>query len=206
LNYTDGVAFVPPDNDYLAACNLRTNRISFYRRTYGSRVGFELEPVFELRHRVFRPDGIAFSRCGEWLAVANHGNHTVSIYRRRQSIFARRKLKYSRIPATVIKDPGFRYPHSVAFTPDTHHLVVTSAGANYFSIYAPQGRGWSMRWSQLPVLKKIVGPDSIFQQVNASNKMEGGPKGVAIYKDILAVCSPEHGIKIYSLRENLLNS
>lgn len=201
LNYTDGVAFVPPDNDYLAACNLRTSRIIFYRKASGASIGFNLEPVLELKHRVFRPDGLAFSQCGEWLAVANHGNHTVSIYQRRKSIFSRRKLKYGPIPVTVIKDPGFRYPHSVAFTPDTNHLVVTNAGANYFSIYEPQRHRSSMRWSQLPVIQKIVGPDSIFQEVNARNKMEGGPKGVAIHKNSLAVCSPEHGIKIYSLRE-----
>lgn len=203
LNYTDGIAFVPPNNDYLAACNLKTSRIIFYGKTSGSSIGFELEPVFELRHGVFKPDGLAFSQCGEWLAVANHGNHTVSVYQRRKSIFSPRKLKYGPRPVTVIKDPGFRYPHSVAFTPETNHLVVTNAGANYFSIYEPQRRYSKMRWSQSPVLQKIVGPDSIFQAVNARNKMEGGPKGIAIHKNSLAVCSPEHGIKIYTLRENL---
>ena len=135
LNYTDGVAFVPPNNDYLAACNLRTSKIVFYRKPSGSSVGFKLEPVFELKHGVYRPDGLAFSQCGTWLAVANHGNHTVSIYQRRKPILSRLKLKYGPRPVTIIKDPGFRYPHSVAFTPETNHLVVTNAGANYFSVY-----------------------------------------------------------------------
>jgi DNA-binding beta-propeller fold protein YncE len=206
LNYSDGVAFVPPNNDCLAACNLRTSRISFYRKTGGSSVGFELEPFFELKHGVFRPDGLAFSQCGTWLAVANHGNHTVSVYQRRKPILSRLKLKYGPRPVTIIKDPGFRYPHSVAFTPETNHVVVTNAGANYFSVYEPNRRFLKMRWAQSPVLKQIVGPDSIFQEVNARNKMEGGPKGIAIHKNSLAVCSPEHGIKIYSFRENLSNS
>ena len=205
LNYTDGVAFVPPNNDYLAACNLKISRIIFYRKTLGSSIGFKLEPVSELKHGIFRPDGLAFSQCGTWLAVANHGNHTVSIYQRRQLFFSRRKLKYGPRPVTIIKDPGFRYPHSLAFTPETNHLVVTNAGANYFSVYEPKRRFSKMRWSQSPVLQKIVGPDSIFQEVNARNKMEGGPKGVAIHKNSLAVCSPEHGIKIYSFRENISN-
>ena len=203
LNYTDGVAFVPPDNDYLAACNLKTSRIIFYRKALGSSIGFNLEPVFELKHGVFRPDGLAFSQCGTWLAVANHGNHTVSIYQRRKPILSRLKFTYGPRPVTIIKDPGFRYPHSVAFTPETNHLVVTNAGANYFSVYRPKRRFSKMRWSQSPVLQKIIGPDNIFQEVNARNKMEGGPKGVAIHKNCLAVCSPEHGIKIYSFRENL---
>lgn len=206
LNYSDGVAFVPPDNEYLAACNLKISRITFYRKTSGPSVGFKLEPVFELKHRsVHRPDGLAFSQCGKWLAVANHGNHTVSIYQRRRVILSRRKLKYGARPVTIIKDPGFRHPHSVAFTPKTNHLVVTNAGANYFSVYEPKRHGFKMRWSQSPVLQKILGPDSIFKQVNARNKKEGGPKGVAIHKNSLAVCSPEHGIKIYSFRENTLD-
>jgi len=205
LNYTDGVAFVPPNNDYLAACNLKISRIIFYRKTLGSSIGFKLDPVFELKHGIFRPDGLAFSQCGTWLAVANHGNHTVSIYQRRQLFFSRRKIKYGPRPVTIIKDPAFRYPHSVAFTPETNHLVVTNAGANYFSVYEPKRCFSKMRWSQSPVLQKIVGPDSIFQEVNARNKMEGGPKGVAIHKNSLAVCSPEHGIKIYSFRENISN-
>ena len=204
LNYSDGVAFVPPNNDYLAACNLQSSRITFYRKIPGSPIGFKLKPVFELKRGLSGPDGLGFSQCGKWLAVANHGNHTVSIYQRRNSIFSRRKLKYRRRPVTIIEDPGLRHPHSVAFTPKTNHLVVTNAGANYFSVYQPNGHDTEMRWSQSPVLQKTVGPENIFKEVNARNKMEGGPKGIAIHENSLAICSPEHGVKIYSFRENLL--
>jgi WD40 repeat protein len=204
LNYSDGVAFVSPDNDYLAACNLESSRITFYRKIPGSPIGFKLKPVFELKRGLSGPDGLGFSQCGKWLAVANHGNHTVSIYRRRERIFSRRKIKYGPRPVTIIEDPGLRHPHSVAFTPKTNHLVVTNAGANYFSVYQPKGHGTEMRWSQSPVLQKTVGPDHIFKEVNARNKMEGGPKGIAIHENSLAICSPEHGVKIYSFRENLL--
>jgi hypothetical protein len=80
--------------------------------------------------------------------------------------------------------------------------VVTNAGANYFSVYEHKKRFSKMSWSQSPVLQKIVGPDNIFQVVNARNKMEGGSKGVAFHKNLLAVCSPEYGIKIYLFRKN----
>ncbi len=197
LQYSDGVAFVPPDNDHIAACNLQTGRISFYRKTSSSPLCFDLQPVFELRHRSLSdPDGLGFSRCGQWLAVANHGNHSVSIFRRRH----RDKLEYGPRPVTVIKDPGLRHPHSVAFTPETNHLVVTNSGANYFSVYAPTKGFFNMCWLQSPIAQKIVGPDALFQTVNARNKMEGGPKGLAIHLNSLAICSPEHGVKIYSYR------
>jgi DNA-binding beta-propeller fold protein YncE len=202
LRFSDGVAFVPPDHDHLAACNLETGTISFYRKTPGSPVCFDLEPVFELQHAsLAHPDGLAFSRCGKWLGVANHGNHTVSIFRRRDRISPGRKLRYGPDPVTVIKDPGLRHPHSVAFSPETHHVIVTNAGANYFSVYAPTRHHAGVEWSQTPVLRKIVGPDSAFKEINARNKMEGGPKGVAIHQDRLAICSPEHGVRIYSVRE-----
>jgi DNA-binding beta-propeller fold protein YncE len=204
LNFSDGVAFVPPNNDYLAACNLEIGSISFYRRISHSPIGFELEPVFELKHRsLSNPDGLAFSHCGRWLAIANHGNHSISLFQRRNRILSGGKLRYGPEPVTIIKDPALRHPHSVAFTPETNHLVVTNAGANYFSVYEPQSRNFRMRWSQSPVVQQTVGPDRIFKEVNARNKMEGGPKGVAIHKSSLAICSPEHGIKIYSFRERL---
>jgi DNA-binding beta-propeller fold protein YncE len=112
-------------------------------------------------------------------------------------------LRYGPRPVTTIADRTLRFPHSVAFTPETNHLVVTNAGANYFNVYEPNGRYSKIRWSQSPVLQKIFGPDVGFREVNARNKMEGGPKGVAIYKNSLAICSPEHGVKIYSFRERV---
>jgi DNA-binding beta-propeller fold protein YncE len=203
LNFSDGVAFVPPNNDYLAACNLEIGSISFYRRISSFPIGFELEPSFELTHRsLSNPDGLAFSQCGRWLAIANHGNHSISMFQRRNRTISG-GIRYGPEPVTIIKDPGLRHPHSVAFTPETNHLVVTNAAANYFSVYEPQSHDFGMRWSQSPVVQITVGPDHIFKEVNARNKMEGGPKGVAIHKSSLAICSPEHGIKIFSFRERL---
>jgi len=110
-------------------------------------------------------------------------------------------VKYGPWPATIIRDPRLHHPHSVAFSPETNHLVVTNAGANYFSVYEPKSDALKMRWSKSPVVQQTVGPDRIFQEVNARNKMEGGPKGIAIHGNSLAICSPEHGVKIYSFRE-----
>jgi hypothetical protein len=202
LAYSDGVAFVPPNNDYLAACNLELGTILFFRRISRSPVAFEETPEFELKHpSVFHPDGLGFSRCGRWLATANHGKRSVSIFQRRNRILSGGKLIYGPEPVTVIQDPQLRYPHSVAFTPRTNHLIVTNAGANYFNVYEPRPHYFGMQWSQSPVAQVIAHEDEAFQEVNTANKMEGGPKGVAIHKNNLAVCSPQIGVKIYSFRE-----
>lgn len=202
LDYSDGVAFVPPDNNYLAACNLTLGTISFYRLLASAPIRFEVEPVFELRHKsLCNPDGLAFSHCGRWLAVANHGNHSVSIFSRTNGMWGDDKTKYGPRPITIIKDPALRHPHSLAFTPEGNHLVVTNAGANYFSLYSPKRFFLRTQWTQSPVIQKTFGPENIFREVHARNKMEGGPKGVAVHKNSLAMCSPEHGLKIYTFRE-----
>lgn len=198
LIFSDAVAFVPPDNEYLAACNLSVSKLTFYRKVPGESVRFTSEPVFELEHpSISQPDGLAFSSCGQWLAIANHGANTVTIFERQAGALG--PIQYGPEPVTVINDPSLRYAHSVAFTPNTNHLVVTSAGANYFSVYAPERDASQVtRWSQTSVLRHTVGPDRIFRKVNARNKMEGGPKGVAVHDNNLAVCRPEQGLKIYS--------
>ena len=198
LAFSDGVAFVPPRNDHLAVCNLELNSITFYRQTSASPVRFATAPDFELKHpSIYNPDGLAFSRHGRWLAVANHGNHTVSIFARSRGD----GLRYDAEPASVIRDRNLRHPHSVAFTPRTRHVVVTNAGANYFCAYRPERHGRTIRWSKSAASRTIAGDEAVFRDINARNKMEGGPKGIAIYKDRLAICSPEFGVNIYRFRE-----
>jgi hypothetical protein len=108
------------------------------------------------------------------------------------------RFRFGPAPAAVIADPAFRYPHSLAFSA-ANHLVVTNAGANFFSVFAPAQIDGRMQWVPLPDGQRVVGSETGFRAINAANKMEGGPKGVAIHGDTLAVCSPQHGVLVYSL-------
>ena len=198
LDFSDGVAFVPPLNDHLAACNLAFGTISFYRKRSDSPLTFEQHPCFELFQGLAEPDGLAFSPSGEWLAVANHGNHSVSLFRRRNRAGSPARFRYGPAPETVITDASFRFPHSLAFTA-ADHLVVTNAGANFFSVVVPAAVDGTTKWSLLPGGQQVVGSESGFRAINAANKMEGGPKGIAIHEDTLAVCSPQHGVLLYAL-------
>ena len=81
--------------------------------------------------------------------------------------------------------------------------MVTNAGANYFGVYAPVSSYFGfLKWSQSPIAQVIAHDDAEFQVVNMANKMEGGPKGVAIHRDKLAVCSPQIGVRIYHIKES----
>jgi DNA-binding beta-propeller fold protein YncE len=198
LDFSDGVAFVPPLNDHLAACNLKSATISFYRKRSDSPLAFDSSPCFEIWQGLAEPDGLAFSPSGEWLAVANHGNHSVSMFQRRRRVAARDGFRFGPAPVAVITHPSLKHPHSVAFSA-ADHLVVTNAGANCFSVFAPTTIDGRTQWSLLPGGEKAVGSDSGFRAINATNKMEGGPKGIAIHRDTLAVCSPQHGVLLYAL-------
>lgn len=198
LSFSDGVAFVPPANDHLAVCNLAFATISFYRKRSDSPLAFEQHPRFELWQGLAEPDGLAFSPSGEWLAVANHGKHSVSIFQRRNRGISGDRFRFGPAPVAVIADAGLRYPHSLAFD-EADHLFVTNAGANCFSVFVPTKLGQRMQWSPLPDGQQVVGSESGFREINAANKMEGGPKGIAIHRDTLAVCSPQHGVLLYSL-------
>jgi 6-phosphogluconolactonase (cycloisomerase 2 family) len=206
LDYTDGIAFVPPNHVFVAACNHTAGSLTFYRRRSVSPLEFGLTPEFVLESPdIAGPDGIAFSHSGAWLAVANHRVHSVSIFRRRNRASMRVSANYDPKPVAVIRDPALGYPHSVAFAHKSDHLVVTNSGANYFNVYAPESYFVKRRWrGRAPAMMKIpFAPDGLFHDINTQNRQEGGPKGVAIHKNTLAVCSPEIGVKIYYCRERL---
>lgn len=199
LSFPEGVAFVPPDDDYLAVCDLKTNSVFFYPRLSQSPIVFGTEPTIEFQHAsLSEPDGVAFTPCGRWLAVTNHGNHTVSIFRRRKRLLSGFRLRYGPEPVTIIKDPGMRRPHSVAFCPETGHLVVTNAASNHFCVYEPRRQLFNTRWADLPVVQATFGSESRFKEVNALLEREGGPKGVATHKNTIAIVSHDMGLKIYS--------
>jgi len=195
LVWSDGVAFVP-GGQYLAACNLTANAVTFYSLRSRAPLAFSSAPELVLTDpSMCNPDGLGFSGDGRWLAVANHGNGTVTFFRRRRG----GRLAFSR-PATL-KHPDFRYPHSVAFT-GRGHIAVTNAGANYLNVFRFSGGLLGRRPALTPVAKLAINDDGAFRQINTHNKMEGGPKGVAIHGREIAVCSPEIGIKVYRFSES----
>src|ERR1044072_2485945 len=197
LEFTDAVAFVP-GSDHLAACNLYLGTVSFYRVLSRRPVSIETSPCCELKHpAMHQPDGIAFSSDGRWLASANHGANTLTIFGREAN---GGDPVYGPEPAAEIRDDDLRHPHSVAFT-DNGHLIMTNAGANFMKIYRLTAGAGTRDISVDPVSAMTVNDETAFHEVTSRNKMEGGPKGLAVHGSELAVCSPEFGIKIYRFRE-----
>ena len=97
------------------------------------------------------------------------GGQSVCVFQRQNKVLSGGRLRYRRNPVSIIEDPQFHYPHSVAFTPRTNHLIVTNAGANYLCAYKPARRYFKTFWSDPPVFKKIVNDQDAFVEVNCQN-------------------------------------
>jgi len=195
LEWSDGVTFVP-GSAHVAACNLTAGAVTFYALRSRAPLAYASEPELVLTHpHMVHPDGLGFSADGRWLAVANHGGGTLTFFRRRKG----ERLAFSH-PATL-KHADLRYPHSVAFT-GGGHIAVTNAGANYLSVFRFSGGFLSRRPSLTPAAKVTINDDGEFREINAKDKTEGGPKGIAIHRDEIAVCSPQIGIKIFRFSES----
>ncbi len=199
LAYSDGVKFVPPHGDWVAAANLAKSSISFYRRGWLRRSRFGPRPCFRLRGpqtRLNQPDGLSFSSNGSLLAVANHGAHTVTIYAR-----GARSIEFGRVPVAELGTGAtrFRFPHSVAFSPDATHLAVSNAGARHVSIFrrATDDGGASTSWSEVPVLELEACDQARFDATNLTNHAEGGSKGIAFGNDCFGVCNEHFGLRVH---------
>ena len=116
--YVDAICFLPQDSPYFATANHHTSTISFYKTRLKSQTELHATPETTFFSPFLNgPEGIAFSACGCWLAVANHGNNTVAVFRRLYSSQAGSAPRFDPRPATLISDPEMNRPHSVAFSP-----------------------------------------------------------------------------------------
>ena len=197
-HYVDAICFLPGDSPYLAAANHHTSTISFYKPRIKSHTELTATPeAIFFSPYMSGPEGIAFSECGCWLAVANHGNNTVAVFRRLYSAQAGSAPRYDPRPVTLIADPELKHPHSVAFSPVFNHLIVTNAADPRVHVFAASGHGEDRRCLSRSVSSLEFVPQEIFAPVNQEFDREGGAKGIATQGDEIAICSPEMGLKVH---------
>jgi hypothetical protein len=140
------------------------------------------------------PDGLAFSPDGSLLAVANHGADEVTVYARGEG-----RALYGPEPVAVLggEPSRHRFPHSVAFSRCGRFLAVSNAGGRTVSVYAREDGSAPGAWSL--ALDFDQSEPLAFEAANAANRMEGGPKGLAFADDLLAVCNPVQGLRVFRL-------
>lgn len=124
------------------------------------------------------PDGVAHSPSGRWLAVSNHFQHCVHLYRNRPGLEPRA------VPCGVLR--GLRYAHGLRFSADGTALLVADSGAPFVHLFRAEDGAWE--GERHPSLSLKVMTDDEFG-TERDNPEEGGPKGLDISPDglLLAV-------------------
>ena len=73
------------------------------------------------------PDGIAQSADGQWIAVSNHNEHTVRVYRNSIS------LSSSSEPNAILG--RINYPHGLRFSACGQYILIADAGLPFVHIF-----------------------------------------------------------------------
>lgn len=140
------------------------------RHIVDAREGFQVRKNEVLLSRgLDLPDGIAVNEEWSWIAVSNHNDHNVLIFRNDPG------LDRSSEPDGILRNAV--YPHGVRFTADDNFILVADAGAPYLHIYAKNGVDW--KGERAPVTSIRVMDEKTYLRGRYSPQ-EGGPKGVDV--------------------------
>ncbi|HYG29573.1 MAG TPA: hypothetical protein VD887_05090 [Allosphingosinicella sp.] len=148
----------------LLVCNNYVHTVS--RHLIDARGGFALVSTdVLLSGGIDVPDGIAHSPSGRWLAVSNHYDHCVNLYRNTPEL--------GRNPTPCGLLTGLQYAHGLRFSADESALVVADSGAPFLQLYQAEGADWE--GERAPALSFRVMTEGEFESAR-DNPEEGGPK------------------------------
>ena len=126
--------------------------------------GIRIEAALEI------PDGISFSPDREWIAISNHVQGTVQLFRNTPTL-------NRRTPPDVILG-GSVCPHGVSFD-DAGHLYVADAASPYVHCYRRPEEGWVSQSAPARSFRML--DDETFYRGRYAAR-EGGVKGVHVDK------------------------
>lgn len=191
---TPGSVSLRPLGDGLIELLICNNYVHTVTRHYLDRDGFSIvgsETV--LRQGLNVPDGVTYSHSGEWVAISNHYENAVYLYRADEIGVIDR-------PAGMLR--GIGYPHGLSFTPDDRALFVADAGAPYAHLFAAKDGDWS--GNRIPASSIKIIDDETFARGHY-NPEEGGPKGLTVSPDGTLICltCEEEPLVFFDVREEL---
>lgn len=161
----------------LLVCNNYVHTVS--RHLLDARAGFaSVSTDVLLSGGIDVPDGVAHSPSGRWLAVSNHYDHCVNLYRNTAEL--------GRNPAPCGLLTGLQYAHGLRFSADETALAVADSGAPFIHLFRAEDGDWA--GERGPALSYRVMTDAEFETAR-DNPEEGGPKGLDLSPDgrLLAV-------------------
>lgn len=134
------------------------------------------------------PDGVRVSDNGNWIAVSNHLCDCVHVYSTQSD------LTVESAALALLK--GTLFPHGLGFYDDDRIIVVSDSGAPFVHFYYSPTGDWNGEF--LPVYTMQVISNEDFTELHVK-KSDGGPKGISIFSNILAVTSQKIILKFVDL-------
>jgi hypothetical protein len=155
----------------LLVCNNYVHTVS--RHLLDARAGFATVATdILLAGGIDVPDGVAHSPTGRWLAVSNHYDHCVHLYRNTG------QLRRNSAPCGLLT--GLDYAHGLCFSANETVLVVADSGAPFIHLFRAENGDW--QGERTPALSLKVMTDEEFESAG-DNPEEGGPKGLDLSPD-----------------------
>lgn len=147
-----------------------------------------------IRRDLSIPDGVAQSPDGRWMAVSNHNEHAVRLYRDRPDL--------AKNDHPDVRLRGVNFPHGLRFTSCGRYLLVADAGLPFVHIYGCDDGDW-YRAATLPQSIRVV-DDQLYWR-GRHNPQEGGPKGIDFVPghNVLAVTNHEQPLAFFDLNSVL---
>jgi hypothetical protein len=138
-----------------------------------------------------KPHGIVQSPSGRWLAVANHAEHAVLLFRNDDRLGAASRA------AGILS--GMTHPHAIRFGADERSLLVAEGGGPFVHLFRSEDCDWSGERAAVGRIRTIS--ETLFRRGNHSSS-EGGPKGIDLGPDnrLLAVSCAEQPLALFDLR------
>jgi hypothetical protein len=114
-------------------CNNRWNAVTSHTIRLGDSIRIRNEGIL-LEERLRIPDGISISGDTAWIAISNHVDGEILMYRRTP------ELNRTTSPTANLR--GIVCPHGVRFTADGK-VLVADAASQYLHVFEPGAGGWS---------------------------------------------------------------
>lgn len=163
-------------------CSNNGNYISSHLINLAENYDLESSSIL-LKKNIDVPDGVAISNCKRWIAVSNHDDNSIFVYRNQKSL-----TPFS--PPEAILN-GTKFPHGIKFIGDSHYLFVSDAGSPFVNLYYSESGEWSGNHS--PIISFRVLDEEAFQKGHV-NPQEGGVKGIDVVKEsfiIVTTCQEQ---------------
>ncbi|MGH7885949.1 MAG: hypothetical protein ACRENO_09675 [Thermodesulfobacteriota bacterium] len=172
-------------------CNNYWHIITSHTIKIGDSVEIKNEGVL-IENALNIPDGISFSSDQNWIAISNHVNGKVLIYKYTPG------LNRNTPPAATLK--GSVCPHGLRFSRDGDRLFVADAASQYLHIYEVKDGNWSELQNSGKSIRVLE--DEMFY-IGRYASGDGGVKGIDIdnSNSLLVSTTKQQVIGFYDLNE-----